>query len=311
MIFLTGATGFVGGHLARHLSEAGLPVRALVRSHSGENKSRLKALPDVEVAKGDVLQPQSLMDGLRGCDTVIHLVGIIRETKNLSFQQAHVEATRNVAKAAQANGIKRFIQMSALGTRANAVTPYHQTKWQAEEIVRASGLDWTIFRPSMIYGEGSEFIASMLGLARAPITPIIAPGMNTGLLQPIHVDDLASCFVQAAQDAGAQTGGQIHECGGPERLTTEQVLDTLARIEGRQLRKVRVPLPMVKLAMSLGEKLRLPVPATSGQLAMLQENNVCDIGEMSKTFSLQPRSFEAGVRPVIVRLGGGKPAPAR
>ncbi len=285
--------------------------RALVRSPPGENKSRLEALPGVEMVSGDVLQPQSLGDGLRGCDTVIHLVGIIREPKTLSFQQAHVEATRNVVEAAQANGIRRFIQMSALGTRASAVTPYHQTKWQAEEIVRSSGLDWTIFRPSVIYGEGSEFITSMLGLARAPITPIIAPGMNTGLLQPIHVDDLASCFVQAAQDAGARTSSQIYECGGPDRLTTEQVLNTLARIEGRRLRKVRVPLPVAKLAMGLGEKLRLPVPATPGQLAMLQEPNVCDSEAMRRAFGVQPRGFEEGVRPVVMRAGAAKPAPAR
>jgi NADH dehydrogenase len=201
--------------------------------------------------------------------------------------------------AARQSGIKRYIQMSALGTRNHAASTYHQTKWQAEELVRASGLDWTIFRPSLIYGRGSEFIDSMLPLVKAPVTPIISPGMDTGLLQPMHVEDLCSCFVQAAQDRAGETFGQTYECGGPDRLTTEQILGILAALSGCSLRKVRIPLALARLAMGSGDKLGLPVPATPQQLLMLQENNVCDIGAMQRAFGLTPRSFREGVAPLL------------
>jgi NADH dehydrogenase len=246
-----------------------------------------------------VLQPESLLNGVRGCDTIIHLVGIIKETKYISFQEAHVEATRNMITAAQRAGIKRYIQMSALGTRPHAASKYHQTKWQAEELVRASGLNWTIFRPSLIYGEGSEFVESMLPLVNAPVTPIISPGMDTGLLQPLHIDDLCACFVQAAQDQAGKTFGQTYQCGGPDRLTTEQILGVLAALSGRGLRKVKIPLALAKLGMGTGEKLGLPVPATPQQLLMLQENNVCDISAMQHAFDIEPRPFREGVAPLL------------
>ncbi|HEX8235543.1 MAG TPA: complex I NDUFA9 subunit family protein [Abditibacteriaceae bacterium] len=298
MIFLTGATGFIGSHLARHLGDAGVPLRVLVREHS-RGKKQLEGVPGIEFATGDVLQPESLREGVQDCDTIIHLVGIIKETKQNSFHEAHVEATRNVLAAAKQNGIKRYIHMSALGTRAHTASQYHRTKWQAEELVRASGLNWTIFRPSLVYGEGSEFIASMLPLVKAPITPIISPGMDTGLLQPLHIDDLCACFVQAAQDSAAHTFGQTYECGGPDRLTTEQILGILAALSGRSLRKVKIPLALARLVMGSGEKLGLPVPATPQQLLMLQENNVCDISGMRHAFGIEPRRFREGVAPLL------------
>jgi uncharacterized protein YbjT (DUF2867 family) len=298
MIFLTGATGFIGSHLARHLGDAGVPLRVLVRPpYRGEKQ--LENVPGIELTTGDVLQPESLRDAVRGCKTIIHLVGIIKETKQISFHEAHVEATRNALEAAKQNGITRYIQMSALGTYAHATSKYHQTKWQAEELVRASGLNWTIFRPSLIYGEGSEFINSMLPLVKAPLTPIISPGMDTGLLQPMHIDDLCACFVQTALDTEGHTFGHIYECGGPERLTTEQILGILAALSGRSLRKVKIPLALAKLAMGSGEKLGLPVPATPQQLLMLQENNVCDISGMRHAFGIEPRPFREGVAPLL------------
>jgi NADH dehydrogenase len=193
--------------------------------------------------------------------------------------------------------------MSALGTRASAASKYHQTKWQAEELVRASGLNWTIFRPSLIYGEGSEFIESMLPLAKAPITPIISPGMDSGLLQPIHIDDLCACFVQVAQNQNGHTISQTYECGGPDRLTTEQILGVLAALLGRGLRKIKIALALAKLGMGTGEKLGLPVPATPQQLLMLQENNVCDISAMRQAFGIEPRPFREGVAPLLQTAG--------
>jgi NADH dehydrogenase len=292
MIFLTGATGFIGRNIARQLCDAGLPVRALVRS---ENSPRGVLPSSAEIVYGDVLKSK-VVDGAAGCNTIIHLVGIIKETRNLSFYQAHVAATANMLEAAKANGIKRYIQMSALGTRPDAIAEYHKTKWKAEELVRSSGLNWTIFRPSLVYGKDSEFLQSMMPLVKAPVTPIISPGMNTGLLQPIHVDDLAKCFVQAAQDHTGTTFGQIYECGGPDQVTTKRVLELVAQMRGKKLRTIPFPLFLATLFFGIGEKLHLPVPATRGQLQMLQENTICDIGPMREAFDMEPRALEEGLR---------------
>lgn len=296
MIFLTGATGFVGHHLARHLSEAGFPVRALIRDE--KKKARLR-LPRLETATGDILRLETLRQSTKGCDTVIHLVGVIRETKSMSFHQAHVVATANVLKAAKDNGVRRFIHMSALGARADAPSQYHRTKWQAEELVRASGLNWTIFEPSLIYGPQSEFMDSMLKLLRKPLMPIVAPGMNTGRLQPIHVDDLCACMTKAAQDHAGTTFGQTYKCGGPNHATTEDVLDILALITKKKPRKLFLPYPLARAMVGLGEKIGLPIPATSEQLLMLQEDNICDISAMQRAFGIAPREFEEGLRQTL------------
>ena len=295
MIFVTGATGFVGSHIVRRLRAANLPVRALVRK-SRTSKGRAASLPaGVQAVGGDVLQPATLRDAMRGCHVVINLVGIIREDE-YSFEQMHVESVRNIIEAMRQNGISRLVQMSALGTRENAVSGYHQTKWRGEQLVRASGLDWTIFRPSLIYGAQSAFLKQMLPLARAPITPIISPGMDTGLLQPIHADDVAQCFLAAIEERSDKHWSQIYDLGGPDQMTTLQILQAMNRVLEGRFRPVRVPLLLAKTLFGIGEKLRLPVPVTRGQLQMLQEDTTCEIGAMRVLLDVVPRAFEDALR---------------
>src|SRR5690242_1862975 len=130
-VFLTGATGFVGGHLLKRLLADGHSVRALVRNPS---KAQIAIGNRVELVPGDVVAG-SLDDGMKGCDAVIHLVGIIVETGKATFERVHHLGTRNVVEAAKANRISRFIQMSALGVRADGVSEYQTSKWKAEEAV--------------------------------------------------------------------------------------------------------------------------------------------------------------------------------
>ena len=323
MILVIGATGFVGSSVVRALHDAGLPVRALVRSqassqassqaHSQTDSSNLaqkkaKSAPfipasklplGVQVAAGDVLQPETLRDAMRGCYAVINLVGIIREN-DYSFEQMHVESVRNILDAMQQTGVERLVHMSALGTRPNAVSQYHKTKWQAEELIRAAGLNWTIFRPSLIYGANSAFLKQMLPLVRAPITPVISPGMDSGLLQPMHVGDVAACFVQAIVDKSGKHARQVYEIGGPDQVTTLQILQMMSRILGRRLRVIKMPLAIVYPIFVLGETLRLPVPATHDQLTMLNEDTICDLGPLRFLFKIEPQPFESGLHDALI-----------
>jgi uncharacterized protein YbjT (DUF2867 family) len=293
MILVTGATGFIGSNLVRHLSAANVAVAAFARD--GVKTPRIE-LPGVKVVRGDVLRAGTLEYSMADCNCVVHLVGIIRETKTFTFQQAHVEATKNALAAAKKKGISRFVYVSALGARDGAKSKYLRTKWQAEEAVRASGLNWTIVRPSVVYGPHGAFFDSMLAMTRGTFTPIIKPGMNTGLLQPIHIDDLAACLVKIATDESGATFGKVFECGGPNRLTTEAILETIAQLSGNKIRKVSVPLGFAKIAMGIGGKLGVKTPATPEQLQMLRENNVCNESVLKNEFGIAPRAFRDGVR---------------
>ncbi len=293
MIFVTGATGFIGRHLVKQLSESGTPTRAFARD--GSKVSRVE-LPNVKVVRGDVLREGTLEYGMDGCACVVHLIGIIRETKTFTFQQAHVESTKNALDAAKKRGIKRFVYVSALGAKQGAKSRYFRTKWAAEELVRGSGLNWTIVRPSVVYGKHGEFFDSLQKLVRAPFTPIIKPGMNNGLLQPIYVDDLAAVLAKIALDDEGKSFGKVIECGGPNRMTTEAMLEVVALMSRHKLRKIVVPLPLAKLMMGSGKLLGIKTPVTNEQLQMLRENNVCNDKVLQNVFDIKPRTFQEGVR---------------
>ena len=165
-IAVTGATGFVGREVLKQARTAGFPVRAIVRER--------RAAEGVEQFHGNVIYRPSLEGAFDGVKCVIHLVGIINEYRENTFERVHTEATRNVLDAAKKAGVKRYIHMSALGARANARSRYHQTKWAAEELVRQSGLAWTIFRPSLIYGPGDISINVLSKIVRrAPFVPVL------------------------------------------------------------------------------------------------------------------------------------------
>src|SRR4029453_4823882 len=165
-VFVTGATGFVGRAVIQALRAEGHVVRCLVRRGSEADLHGFEAIERVGAAL--LGPPGSLEAGMVGCDTVIHLVGIIREHKSrgITFDRLHRVGTNNVLAAAAAAGVRRYLHMSALGTRAGARSRYHQTKWAAEEAVRTSGLAWTIFRPSVIYGHGDGFLSLLAGMVR-------------------------------------------------------------------------------------------------------------------------------------------------
>jgi len=197
-VFLTGGTGFVGRAVVQALRASGCAVRCVVRRGSERD---LQGLGAIERIEGDIMARESLEQGLEGCDAVIHLVGIIREqpAARVTFERVHTQGTVNVLEAAAAVGIRRYIHMSALGTRAGAHSRYHQTKWAAEEAVRASTLPWTIFRPSVIYGRGDGFVTLLAGMIeRLPIVPVIGSGRQR--LQPVPVAQVADAFVRDLRD---------------------------------------------------------------------------------------------------------------
>jgi NADH dehydrogenase len=220
-----------------------------------------------------------------GCSAVIHLVGIIREVGRDTFKRVHVQATRNVIEACREHGVQRLLHMSALGTRENARSRYHRSKWRSEELVRESGLEATIFRPSVIFGKGSALVLQLRDLVvNWPVVPVIGDGMR--LTQPVWVEDVASCFVSALDSAN--TVGQTYELGGPETLGFEQMLDLIAEGEELETIKIHLPIWLMKPVTAVLSRLSSRFPLTADQLAMLTEDNVCDIEPMRQTFGVEP-----------------------
>jgi uncharacterized protein YbjT (DUF2867 family) len=237
---------------------------------------------------------------MAGCDAVIHLVGIIREhpTHGVTFDLLHTQATQNVLEAASASGIRRYLHMSALGTRADAASRYHQTKWAAEEAVRASGLEWTIFRPSIIYGRGDGLVTLLASMIRRlPAVPVIGSGRQR--LQPIPVEQVAAGFV-GALDLPA-TIKQTYEVGGPEPVTMIELLDLIGRALGhRRVLRVHVPVGLMRPVARVLHPLP-GFPVTPDQLQMLGEDSVCDPRPFFQTFALDPIPLAVGLERMLTK----------
>jgi NADH dehydrogenase len=296
-VFVTGGTGFVGKHVVRALLAQGFLVRCLVRPGSERD---LRGFESIDRVPGDVLEPERLAPSLEGCVALLHLVGIIRERRGrgITFERLHTQATRNMVALARAAGIKRYVQMSALGTRPGARARYHRTKWEAEEAVRASDLDWTILRPSVIFGRGDDFV-SMLGrmVKRLPLVPVLGDGRYR--LQPISVEQVAEGFARVLRTAASVR--QTYDVAGPVPYTFVDLLDEIGRALGRpHVRKIHVPLGAVRAMTRMLEWLPL-YPVSTDQLVMLQEESVTDPSRFFADLGIEPLPLPAGLR----RMFGG------
>lgn len=294
-VFVTGGTGFVGRAVIQALRGEGCVVRCLVRRGSERD---LQGIGAIERVEGDVLSRQSHDDAIGGCDAAVHLVGIIRERPSVgqTFERVHTHGTLNVLDAAVAAGVKRYLHMSALGTRAGARSRYHQTKWAGEEGVRASPLPWTIFRPSIIYGHGDGLITMLADMIeRYHLVPVIGSGRQR--LQPVAVEHVARAFARALTiDPAAK---QTYEVAGPDAVTMVRLLDMIGAAMGRRrVRKLHVPIGLVRPLARLLH--RLPsFPITPDQLLMLEEDNAGDPTPFYATFGITPMPLERGLQEML------------
>jgi NADH dehydrogenase len=248
MILVTGGTGFVGREVVGELLALDYQVRLLVR-----NPAKAPAFPNqghhprVELVQGDVLKPETLSAAMVGVKALIHLVGIITENAYATYEQAHTEATRSLLTAAKQAGVTRWVQMSAIGTRPHARSRYHRSKWEAEELVRQSGLDWTILRPSLIYGFDEHdrllnmmrmFLSFPLDFIQAYSFPLIDGGRPH--IQPVSVKEVARCFALAPAKEAAI--GQTYDLVGPVAFTWREMIFRILAALGKKGLYEEIPL---------------------------------------------------------------------
>ena len=292
-VFVTGSTGFVGNHVLKELLEKKHQVKTLVRPGS---EYKIKRPDEVEVVPGTLEEVADLIQGMQGCDAVIHLVGIIRAfpSRGVTFEKLHTEATANVVAAAKEAGVARLLHMSALGAREDGPTPYLRTKFAAEEFVRESGLDYSIFRPSLIFGPGGEAIKMFADMVKKIVVPIIGDGQYR--FQPVSVDTVAQGFEKALELK--ESHGKTLDVGGPDNVTFDEIMDTLARVLGKTIVKIHLPVFPLRLATSALQ--HAPgYPLTTDQIIMLLEGSTCDEKPFYELLGLAPISLEQTLREAI------------
>ena len=284
-VLVTGGTGFVGSHLVPRLVAAGHIVSVLAR---GQHRASLPA--GVTLIRGDVASGEGLDAALQGVTAVVHLVAVIRERGAYTFERVNHLGTGNVVRSMQQHGVRRLLHMSALGATPDPRFPYAYSKWQGEQEVQRSGLDYTIFRPSLQVGRGGGFL-ERLRQSVAPV-PFIAPVPGSGKtrLQPIWVEDVATGVLLALPRR--DTFGQTYEIGGPEYLTYEQILDLVLRTLGLRRIKVHIPLSLMAIAVALMERL-FPEPlVTAAELAQLEVDNTTALDSVMRAFGFAPARLE-------------------
>ena len=285
MILVTGCTGFIGSHTVHALVEQGFEVRCLARGTRDIDRLPKKRMT---FAVGDVTDPDTLLEASEGIEAIIHLVGIIREKGEATFERIHVDGTRNVIEAAKAQGVRRLIYQSALGAREDGISRYETTKWQAEELVRGSGLQWIITRPSVIVGKWGEFAGILKDLVcKTPLVPVIGSGGYK--LQPMYVGDLTEAFVRMLRDDSLW--GKTYEFGGPEQLTFNRMLEITKEVFGVRKPLIHLPLSLMKPVIRTMQSITHRFPITSDQLAMLAEDNVTDHNALTDVFGIEPTPF--------------------
>ncbi len=292
-ITVTGATGYVGHHVVKELLERGHRVTALSRSGNKASTASGVALPifeDVNYIGGDVATGRNLEMAFTGADVVIHLVGIVAERGQQTFSNVHITGTKNVLEAAKKAGVKRYLHMSALGASANAVSGYSSSKFAAEELVRASGLEYTIFRPSLIFGQGDDFFGKILKnlVSTGPIVPQIGDGSFP--FRPIWAGDVAKCFAQSLDIPN--TIGQIYDLVGSKEFSFKELLQLELNALGMKKPLVPVPIFLMDMAVPMMQILGSLAPITTHQYAMLKAGNTADPSKFNSVFKLENRSLE-------------------
>ena len=247
----------------------------------------------MDVQYGAVTDPDALASACRGVDAIIHLVAIILQKGQATFDSINRQGTANVIAAAKAAGtVKELVQVSAIGATSNRRYPYLYSKWQAEQAVIESGLPHTIIRPSLIFGEGDEFINALTSLVRVfPVVPVIGTGRNR--FQPIHVEDVARCIVLALGRDDLQ--GKTVEIGGPEQLSYNEIMSLLsATLKKRRLR-FHVPSLLVWPNVMLMQKFLPKPPLNTEELRMLSIRNVAELDTVEEVFGFKPRPVDGNI----------------
>ncbi|RKD88122.1 complex I NDUFA9 subunit family protein [Halopiger aswanensis] len=269
-VLVAGGTGFIGTNLCTELAERGHEVTALSR-----NPDRNGLPDDVDLAMGDVSAFDSIESAVAGHDAVVNLVALsplFKPSDENAHERVHLGGTENLVRAAEEHGVDRFLQLSALGADPDGPTDYIRAKGKAEDVVTDSSLEWTIVRPSIVFGDGGEFVDFTKQLTTPYVTGL--PGGGETRFQPIWVGDLVSMLADAIEEDDHV--GEIYELGGPQVVTLADATELVYEAEGKDVTIVPVPMALTKLGLAAVDAVPF-VPFGTDQARSLEfDNTVTD-----------------------------------
>ncbi|WP_428036127.1 SDR family oxidoreductase [Amphritea sp.] len=287
-ILLTGASGFVGQHLYSRLRQEGHRVVAAVRDAAQFRR----VFADAETLTVDYSRDHSAnvwLPRLNGIDMVINAVGIIQESATQRFSDLHQKSPSALFDACEQVGVRRVLQISALGAEANAISQYHQSKFAADQHLAGKDLDWTILRPSVVYGPGAKSTAFFRALAALPVTPLVNAGEQR--IQPIHIDDLVKAVIVCIGDD--KTHRSQIDLVGPQPLSFKAYLQYQRQWLGLgDLRPLLIPYRLAQPLVKLGGWLKTG-PVNAQSLDMLIQGNTAPVEPLVEQLGFTPRSVES------------------
>jgi uncharacterized protein YbjT (DUF2867 family) len=291
VLLLTGATGLVGSALLRRLTTAGTPVRCLVRDPRRLGAERVR----VQIALGDLADPPSFRNALRGVDTVLHLAAAIRDQRGGSIEELNGIATWRMVEAARRAGVEHFVFFSAQGASAHSRARFMRAKALAEDAVADAGVPHTIFAPSIVYAPGDVFLTLLERMSLLPVVGV--SGSGRALFQPIWAQDVADCVMAALERRAA---GARYELSGPDTLSHESIIDIVLRAAGRPRPRVHVPLAVVSRALRSLEAL-----LGSRAFATWDEAELMEVTMIAAHGTADAEGLGVSPRRMIAVLGAG------
>ena len=288
-ILVTGANGFMGNTIVKKLAAQGKPVRAMVRD-AEKTKKRLGGLSDkIETVQGDVRDREGIKKLFEGVSAVIHLAAIAIEKGDATYEAVNTQGTINVVDAAVEAGVPRFINMSQNGASSKVPYRFLKSKGMAQDYVAAHALSWTALRPSAVFGPQDEFFNTFARLLK--VTPLVFPlvGGGKAQFQPVSVFDVAEAAIRSIEDD--KTIGKELELGGPEVLTLAEIEKRVMEAVGAKRLMIPAPVPLLRPAVWLMERVLPGSPVTSGLLDLLAVPNTVADNALVSTFHMQPTPF--------------------
>ena len=296
MLLLTGATGLVGSALLRRLVADGKPVRCLVRDPRRLGPQRVR----VQIALGDLADPPSFRNAMRGVKTVVHLAVSTRDQPRGSIEELAAIATWRMVEAAQRAGVERFVFFSTLGASTHHRARLFRAKALAEQAVRESDMRTTVIAPSLVYAPGDRWLTLIERLSLLPVLPI--SGRGRAVCQPIWAEDVAGCVLAALREGGDARDGSSHErfeLAGPQTMTYNQVIDAVLSSLERESPQMPIPTPMVSRTLRLVERaVHMSTPVTWDEAELLEANMV------AKRSCADAEALDVTPQPMSAVLGG-------
>ena len=286
-VLVTGATGLVGIHTCRELTKNGWQVRALIRDPA-KAALALGQLP-VEFRVGDVRDASALRSSLNGCGAVVHLAAIAIEKKTEKYADTNTAATERLISAARAENVQRIVFMSQNGADTRSPHPFLHSKGVAQDSVRTSGLQWTVLRPSVIFGPEDQFVNVLGRLIRLTVKVFPLPAGGRARFQPISVDDVARVIRLSLEKK--ETVRQSYDLGGPAALSLLEMTERILVAMGTTRTLVSVPIKVLRPLVSLMQRMLPNPPVTPGLLDLLNIDNTVANNALKDVFKVSPTPF--------------------